>query len=160
MASVKIVTCEHSRASKYLGRIAGSCGHTLDNATAIASVALGASIIDKHVTLDRSGTGSDDSFSLEPPDLDALCRNAKMAWAALGLVDYGQRSSRKSNKKCRRSLYFVRALKAGEVIGEECVRSVRPGYGLPPKMMAVIIGRTLATDVEKDSPVTPEAIRI
>ena len=89
------------------GLVTGLSDHTLDNTTAITSVALGASIIEKHFTLNRNGGGPDDSFSLEPVELAALCQGAKTAWAALGRVDYGRKSSEQGNVKFRRSLYFV-----------------------------------------------------
>jgi pseudaminic acid synthase len=135
------------------GLVTGLSDHTLDNTTAITSVAMGASIIEKHFTLDRSGGGPDDSFSLEPAELAALCFGAKTAWQALGKVDYGRKSSEQGNAKFRRSLYFVKDMKAGEVITENCVRSVRPGFGLPPKFMAHILGLTLRRDVRKATPV-------
>src|SRR5690554_2876935 len=125
------------------GLVTGLSDHTLDNTTAITSVALGAAIIEKHFTLDRSGGGPDDSFSLEPAELTALCCDSKTAWAALGKVDYGRKSSEQGNVKFRRSLYFVKNLKAGDVITEDAVRSVRPGYGLAPKDLQSILGRRL-----------------
>lgn len=131
----------------------GLSDHTLDNTTAIASVALGACIIEKHFTLDRSGGGPDDSFSLEPAELAALCQGSKTAWQALGQVNYGLKSSEKSNVKFRRSLYFVKAMKKGDVITADCIRSVRPGYGLPPKYYDELLGRRVATDVKGNTPV-------
>lgn len=128
------------------GLVTGLSDHTLDNTTAIASVVIGASIIEKHFTLDRSGGGPDDSFSLEPAELAALCRDSKTAWAALGKVDYGRKSSEQGNVKFRRSLYFVKDLKAGEVITADAVRSVRPGFGLPPKRYESILGRKVRID--------------
>ena len=131
----------------------GLSDHTLDNTTAIASVALGAAVIEKHMTLDRAGGGPDDSFSLVPTEFAALCRDARMAWESVGKVDYGRKSSELSNVKFRRSLYFVRDMKAGEVTTEDCVRSVRPGYGLAPKYMNEILGRRLIQDVSENTPV-------
>lgn len=135
------------------GLVTGLSDHTLDNTTAIASVALGASIIEKHFTLDRNGGGPDDSFSLEPAELAALCRGAKTAWQALGRVDYGRKSSEQGNVQFRRSLYFVKDLKAGDVITADAVRSVRPGYGLPPKHLDAVLGQTLTRNVGKFTPV-------
>lgn len=129
------------------GLVTGLSDHTLDNTTAIASVAMGASIIEKHFTLDRSGGGPDDSFSLEPAELVALCRDSKTAWAALGKIDYGRKSSEQGNAKFRRSLYFVKDMKAGELITAENVRSVRPGFGLPPKYLEQILGKVVIQDV-------------
>ena len=131
----------------------GLSDHTLDNTTAIASVALGAAVIEKHMTLDRAGGGPDDSFSLEPAEFAALCRDARTAWEAVGAVDYGRKSSETANVKFRRSLYFVTDMKAGAVITAESVRSVRPGYGLAPKHLDRVIGRRLARDVAAATPV-------
>lgn len=129
------------------GLVTGLSDHTLDNTTAITSVALGASIIEKHFTLNRNGGGPDDSFSLEPAELTALCRDSKTAWAALGQVDYGRKSSEQGNVKFRRSLYFVKPMMAGEVITPDCVRSVRPGFGLPPKYLGRILGKKVKENV-------------
>jgi sialic acid synthase SpsE len=108
---------------------------------------MGASIIEKHFTLDRNGGGPDDSFSLEPADLAALCTKAKTAWQAVGQVDYGPKSSEQGNVKFRRSLYFVKPLKQGDRVTEDAVRSVRPGFGLAPKYLDEILGTTLKMDV-------------
>lgn len=132
--------------------VAGLSDHTLDNTTAITSVALGASIIEKHFTLDRSGGGPDDSFSLEPTELAALCRDSKTAWAALGKVDYGRKSSEQGNVQFRRSLYFVQDLKLGELITAESIRSIRPGRGLPPKHFEDLIGRRVNQNVSYGEP--------
>jgi pseudaminic acid synthase len=136
------------------GTVTGLSDHTLDNTTAIASVVLGASIIEKHFTLDRSGGGPDDSFSIEPDELAALCTAAKTAWGALGTVNYARKSSEQGNVKFRRSLYFVKALKAGDVITADAVRSVRPGYGLPPKLWDQVIGKRVIVAVAANSPVS------
>ena len=129
----------------------GLSDHTLDNTTAIASVVLGASIIEKHFTLDRNGGGPDDSFSLEPEGLKQLCVGAKTAWQALGQVDYGRKSSEQGSVQFRRSLYFVKDMKVGDVIDETCIRRVRPGFGLAPKFYDEILGKTLVQDIEKNT---------
>ncbi|WFE74182.1 pseudaminic acid synthase [Roseinatronobacter sp. S2] len=131
----------------------GLSDHTIDNTTAIASVALGATIIEKHMTLDRAGGGPDDSFSLEPDEFAALCKGARTAWEAMGTVDYGRKSSEVANVKFRRSLYFVKDMKAGDVITADCVRSVRPGYGLAPKFLDEILGKPVKHDIGCNSPV-------
>lgn len=136
------------------GLVTGLSDHTLDNTTAITSIALGASIIEKHFTLDRSGGGPDDSFSLEPAELQALCRDTKTAWTALGSVDYGRKSSEKGNVMFRRSLYFTRDLAAGDTVTADAVRSVRPGYGLPPKYLPAVIGQQVAVSVQANTAVT------
>ncbi len=134
------------------GCVVGLSDHTLDNTTAIASVAMGACIIEKHFTLDRNGGGPDDSFSLEPGDLAALCRGAKTAWSALGRVDYGQKSSELGNVKFRRSLYYVKDLKAGDLVTPDAVRSVRPGFGAAPKHLDAVIGKRMKVDVTANTP--------
>lgn len=133
--------------------VVGLSDHTLDIATAIASIALGASVIEKHVTLDRNGGGADDSFSLEPDELKQLCDGCRTAWSALGKVDYERKPSEKGNVKFRRSLYFVRSLEIGQVITAEDVRSVRPGFGAAPKFYDQVIGKRVKQRVELNTPV-------
>ena len=115
----------------------GLSDHTLDNTTAIAAIALGAVMIEKHVTLDRKAGGPDDSFSLEEDGLRELCLATKTAWQSLGKVNYERTEAEKGNVKFRRSLYFVRAMKQGDVITENDIRSVRPGFGLLPVFVTV-----------------------
>lgn len=141
------------------GLVTGLSDHTLDNTTALTSVALGASIIEKHFTLDRNGGGPDDSFSLEPRDLAALCRDSKTAWKALGKINYGLKSSEQGNLKFRRSLYFIKDMKAGEVITEESIRSIRPGYGLKPKYFSEVLGKTVKCNIKLGTPVTWDLIK-
>lgn len=142
------------------GLITGLSDHTLDNTTAVCSVALGASIIEKHFTLDRNGGGPDDSFSLEPADLKALCTQARTAWEALGRVNYARKSSEQGNVKFRRSLYFVKDLKKGDLITADAVRSVRPGYGIAPKYLERLIGKTLGRDVQFGTPATMQDLAV
>lgn len=144
--------------SERFGVVIGLSDHTLDNSTAIASVALGAAVIEKHFTLDRSGGGPDDSFSLEPAELAALVHGTRTAWEALGRVDYGRKSSEQGNVKFRRSLYFVQDLEAGEMITADAVRSVRPGYGLAPKCLEEVVGRRTARAVASGEAVRWDAI--
>lgn len=133
------------------GTLVGLSDHTLDNTTAVASVVLGACVIEKHFTLDRNGGGADDSFSLEPEDLRVLCQDTKTAWQALGRVNYGLKSSEQGNTKFRRSLYFVKDLQKGDVIDETCIRSVRPGFGIAPKYFDELIGKKLVRDVQENT---------
>ena len=135
------------------GLVTGLSDHTIDNTTAITSVALGASIIEKHVTLDRNGGGPDDSFSLEFEELKDLCVDSKTAWESLGRIDYGRKSSEQANVKFRRSLYFVKDINIGELITNEHVKSIRPGYGLPPKYLNEIIGKKSKYPVTKGTAV-------
>ncbi|MGS0682078.1 pseudaminic acid synthase [Shewanella sp. 125m-7] len=127
--------------------VTGLSDHTLSNITAIAATSLGASIIEKHVTLDRSGGGPDDSFSLEPNELEQLCRDSKLAWSALGKVNYTRSAAEQANLKFRRSLYVVEPVKAGERVTNDNVRSIRPGFGLAPKHLEAVIGTCFGQDL-------------
>ena len=140
------------------GLVTGLSDHTLDNSTAIAAVALGASIIEKHFTLDRNGGGPDDSFSIEPDELSSLCRNAKTAWEALGSVDYRRKSSEQANMKFRRSLYFVKDLMKGEIVTADAVKSIRPGFGLPPRTLDSLIGRATTMEISRGTPASFELV--
>lgn len=144
--------------STRFGMVTGLSDHTLSNATAIASVAMGASIIEKHFTMNRGGGGPDDSFSLEPEEFGMLCRDAHCAWEAMGGVDYGLKSSEQGSIKFRRSLYFVQDIASGAEITASAVRSVRPGYGLVPKHMDNVIGKRASRDIFANTPVTLEAL--
>lgn len=140
------------------GGLVGLSDHTLNNTTAVTSVAMGACVIEKHFTLDRNGGGPDDSFSLEPEGLVALCRDTKIAWEAMGNVDYGRKASERGNAQFRRSLYFVKTLATGETITEDAVRSVRPGYGLAPKYLPDVIGKKVGANVQYGDPVTLDVL--
>lgn len=130
----------------------GLSDHTLDNAAAIASVALGACFIEKHFTLDRDGGGPDDSFSLEPKDLQELCVAVRTASEAIGCVNYETKESEKQNTQFRRSLYVTEEMKEGDVFTHQNVRSVRPGHGLPPKALPDVLGKKAACAIEKNTP--------
>lgn len=138
------------------GLATGLSDHTLDNATAIAAVAMGACIIEKHFTLDRSAGGPDDSFSLQPDELAALCRDARTAWESLGAVDYGRKSSERGNVQFRRSLYVVRDIAAGERIDASMIRSVRPGFGAAPRHLDSLLGRRAKVALRAGTPVSLE----
>lgn len=127
--------------------LSGLSDHTIDNATAVTSIAFGACLIEKHVTMDRNGGGADDSFSLEPEELKALCQDTKTAWQALGKVNYERTEAEKGNVKFRRSLYVVKDVKAGELLTSENIRSIRPGFGLAPKYYQEVIGKIASRDL-------------
>ena len=135
------------------GCITGLSDHTIDNVTAITSIGVGASIIEKHFTLDRQGGGPDDSFSLEPNELASLCKDVKAAWQSLGEVDYGRKSSELGNVKFRRSLYFIKDMKVGDMVTANCIKSVRPGYGLKPKHFNQLIGKKVVINVDRNTAV-------
>ena len=141
------------------GLVTGLSDHTLDNTTAITSVAMGANIIEKHFTLDRRAGGPDDSFSLESPELAQLCKGVRTAWKSLGRVDYGRKSSEQGNAQFRRSLYFVQDIRAGDEIKADAVRSVRPGFGLAPKYLNEVLGHKAARAVRQNTPVSRADIK-
>ena len=134
--------------------LVGISDHTISNTTANAAVALGASIIEKHFTLDRNGGGADDSFSMEPPDLVDLCNSSKITKLALGAVNYAPLEAEKLSIEHRRSLYFVKDVSKGQLIEEACVRSIRPGNGLKPKYLHKVIGQIAARDIKFGTPVS------
>ena len=129
------------------GCVIGISDHTLSNVTAIAAVAQQASIIEKHFTLNRAGGGPDDSFSIEPDQMRSLVQDSKIAWEALGSVNYDRKTSESKNVKFRRSLYAVKNIRAGEIFSESNVRSIRPGFGLPPKLLPKILGKKANCDI-------------
>ena len=132
----------------------GLSDHTMGSGVAVASVALGATIIEKHFTISRKDGGVDASFSLEPHELEALVTETKRAWQSLGKVQYGPSDAEKSSGKYRRSLYVTQDMKAGEILTKENLRVIRPGYGLPPKYYDIVLGKTVVRDVEKGTPVS------
>lgn len=143
---------------KSYGVSIGLSDHTLENTTAIVSVALGASIIEKHFTLDRKAGGPDDSFSLEPAGLQHLVTSTKDAHSCLGKVNYARKSSEQENLKFRRSLYFCKDVRAGTTLDSSMVRSIRPGYGLPPKYVDKVIGMKVVKDVDFGTPISWDAL--
>jgi N-acetylneuraminate synthase len=125
----------------------GLSDHTLGITAAITSIALGACAIEKHFTLSRSEKGPDSEFSVEPTELKALVDGTKEAWLSLGDEGFSRPTIESSSLAFRRSIYFVRSLKAGEIITKKDIRRIRPGFGLPPKFFEEIIGRRTKCDV-------------
>lgn len=132
-------TIPHLR--ELFGCAVGLSDHTMGIGAAVASVALGASVIEKHFTLRRADGGVDSSFSLEPEEMRALVIESERAWQALGQVNYGPSEAEKKSLLFRRSLYVVGNILEGEVFTRENVRAIRPGYGLPPKYFETVLGR-------------------
>ncbi len=152
-----LLTIPHMRAT--FDCPVGLSDHTLGIGAAVASVALGAVAIEKHVTLQRSDGGVDADFSLEPAELASLVNETSRAWQALGSVTYGVLDEERSSLVFRRSLYVAQDMKAGERFTPETLRIVRPGMGLPPKFYDVLIGKSVAKDVKKGTAVTWELVR-
>lgn len=132
----------------------GLSDHTEGTAVAVAAVALGACAVEKHFTLRRSDGGPDSAFSLEPPELRQLVRDCRMAWDALGRVHYDTKGSESGNVRFRRSLYATANIGKGDCFGPENVRSIRPGFGLPPKHLPDILGKRTRKDIARGSPLT------
>jgi pseudaminic acid synthase len=132
--------------------IPGLSDHTIGTTASVAAVALGACVIEKHFTLSRKDKGPDSEFSIEPEELERLCGDALGAWSALGKVGYQRQPGEQGSKVFRRSVYFVRDLPAGAVVGPEDIRRIRPGMGLPPKYFDALIGRRLRVSVTRGTP--------
>lgn len=134
--------------------ISGLSDHTLGTTAAVAAVALGASVIEKHFTLSRADKGPDSEFSLEPEDLKRLCDTAHDAWSAIGVAGFRRQEAEGGSRIFRRSIYFIRDLPEGAILGRDDIRRIRPGMGLPPKHFEELIGRQLRTDVKRGTPVS------
>ena len=144
--------------ARRFGTPVGLSDHTLGTATAVSSVVLGASLIEKHVTLRRADGGPDAAFSLEPDELVRLVDDCRTAWSAIGSTNYSRKPSEVQNAIFRRSLYVVDDVRVGETFTASNVRSIRPGYGLPPKVLPDILGRTAATDIARGTALKEEHV--
>ena len=140
------------------GVVSGLSDHAPGSAACVASTVLGGSIIEKHFTISRDDGGPDAAFSLEPGEFKTLVDDCKSAWSALGAIDYGLAQSEKANTRFRRSIYAVKPIKAGQPLTAENIRIIRPGFGLPPKHLSDIIGRTAARDIAYGEALTWSAI--
>ena len=127
----------------------GLSDHTLGIGAAVASIALGVTVIEKHFTLSRADGGVDSAFSMEPGEMKQLVRECNAAWQALGRISYGPTEQEKKSLIFRRSLYIVEDMKKGDMITEKNMRSIRPGLGLAPKYYDVILGKRITCDVKK-----------
>jgi pseudaminic acid synthase len=130
----------------------GLSDHTMGLGAAVAAVAHGATVIEKHFTLRRADGGVDSTFSLEPEELRALVTETERAWQSLGEISYGPGDSEKKSLIFRRSIYIAADLKAGDVLTDKNLRCVRPGLGLPPKFYDELLGRRVNQDVKKGTP--------
>lgn len=132
----------------------GLSDHTLGIGVSVASVALGATVIEKHFTLNRADGGVDSSFSMEPSEMTQLVIETKRAWQALGKISYGATDAERKSIVYRRSLYVVHDLKAGDILTRDNVRAIRPGLGLPTKFMDQFLGKRIALDAARGTPLT------
>ncbi len=136
------------------GIVPGLSDHTMGTVASVAAVSLGACFIEKHFTLTRADKGPDSEFSLEPTELERLCRDTKDAWSALGQASYQRQVVEEGNKIFRRSIYFVRDLPAGALVGPDDIRRIRPGLGLSPKHFDSLLGRRLLQPAVRGTPVS------
>ena len=138
--------------------IAGLSDHTLGTSVAITSIALGACIIEKHVTLSRKDKGPDSEFSLEPAELKQLVEQTNTAWQSLGNAGYERKPAEEASLKFRRSLFFVKDISKGTIITDQHVRRIRPGFGLSPKYINDVLGKTASSDIARGTPVSWELL--
>lgn len=154
--NTNILTIPHMR--ELFGCEVGLSDHTMGVGVSVASIALGATVIEKHFTLSRSDGGVDSTFSMEPAEMEQLVLETKHAWQAMGQISYGPSEAEKKSLQYRRSLYIVKDLKAGELLTQENIRAIRPGLGLPTKYQEVVIGKTIKKDVKKGTGLTWDLI--
>lgn len=145
--NTNIVTIPHMR--ELFGCEVGLSDHTMGVGVSVASVALGASVIEKHFTLARADGGVDSAFSMEPAEMAALVVESERAWQAQGQVRYGATAAEQKSLQFRRSLYIVQDMKAGDILTPDNLRAIRPGLGLPTKYMDMVMGKKVATDVKR-----------
>ena len=155
-ANTNILTIPHLR--ELFGCEVGLSDHTMGIGVSVASVALGATVIEKHFTLNRADGGVDSTFSMEPFEMAQLVVETERAWQALGQVSYGPTEAEKKSIVFRRSLYIVKDLKAGESLSKENLRAIRPGLGLPTKYFEMLLGKTVKQDVKKGTPFNWELV--
>jgi pseudaminic acid synthase len=151
-ANTNVRTIPHMR--KLFSCQVGISDHTLGVGVAVAAVALGATVIEKHFTLSRTDGGVDSAFSLEPQELAALVQESERAWAALGRVHYGPSEAEKKSLQFRRSIYVAADIAAGEIFTTDNLRIVRPGHGAPPWLLEQILGRTARRSYHRGSPLS------
>ena len=141
------------------GVVTGLSDHTFGSAVAVASIALGGCVVEKHFTLRRADGGPDSAFSLEPEEFKTLVEDCKRAWRALGSATYDLQGCEQGSLVFRRSIYVVRDVPAGDELTKENVRSIRPGYGLAPKHLPEVLGRHAARDLKRGEPLDWTAMR-
>ncbi len=155
-ANMNLRTIPHL--AQAFGVVAGLSDHTLGLATPVAAVALGACIIEKHLTLARADGGPDSGFSLEPAEFKAMVAAVREAEQALGTVNYVISAQEEASRIFRRSLFVVREVKAGELFSRDNVRSIRPGHGLHPRYLETVLGRRASRDLEMGTPLAWDLI--
>jgi len=155
-SNTNILTIPHMR--ELFDCEVGLSDHTMGLGVSVASVALGATVIEKHFTLKRADGGVDSTFSMEPAEMTQLVEESERAWQALGKVCYGVTEAEKKSIVFRRSLYVVKDLKAGDILTKDNVRAIRPGLGLPTKYIDLVIGKTVKKSVARGTALSWELL--
>jgi N-acetylneuraminate synthase len=155
-SDTNLLTIPHMR--QLFGCEVGLSDHTFGIGASVASVALGASVIEKHFTLSRADGGVDSTFSMEPDEMAALVVETERAWKALGQVSYGLTEKEMKSTIFRRSLYVVEDLRAGDMLTERSLRNIRPGLGLPPKYFDTLLGKRVGRAVRRGTPMSWELL--
>ena len=155
--NTNILTIPHMR--ELFGCQVGLSDHTMGIGVSVASIALGATVIEKHFTLNRAAGGVDSTFSMEPTEMAQLVSETEMAWQAMGQVSYGATEAEQKSIVFRRSLYIVQDLKAGDILTKDNVRAIRPGLGLATKYLDIVIGKSVLQDIKRGTALTWKLIR-
>ncbi len=154
--NTNILTIPHMR--ELFGCEVGLSDHTMGVGVSVASIALGATVVEKHFTLSRADGGVDSAFSMEPAEMTQLVLETERAWQAIGQVSYGAIEAEKKSVVFRRSLYVVKDIKAGDLLTTENVRAIRPGLGLATKYLDVVIGKSVKHDIKRGTALTWELL--
>ena len=137
----------------------GLSDHTMGVGVSVASVALGATVIEKHFTLNRADGGVDSLFSMEPSEMAQLVQETERAWQAMGQISYGATEAEKKSLVFRRSLYIVKDLKAGDVLTSDNIRAIRPGFGLATKYLDVVLGKSVNKDIKRGTAISWDLLK-
>ncbi|MGH7412236.1 MAG: pseudaminic acid synthase, partial [Candidatus Methylomirabilis sp.] len=152
----------HLRTIQYMREVfrceVGLSDHTIGVGAAVAAVALGATVVEKHLTLDRADGGVDASFSADPVEFRLLVTETRRAWEAVGRVHLEPTEAERTSRAHRRSLYIISDLRAGDTLTRENVRAIRPGHGLAPKFLDLVLGRRIRRNAKKGTPLQWEMI--
>ena len=150
--NTNILTIPHMR--EMFNCEVGLSDHTMGVGVSVASVAMGATVVEKHFTLNRADGGVDSSFSMEPAEMTQIVIETERAWQALGKVSYGATEAEKKSIIFRRSLYVVHDMKAGDIFSNDNLRAIRPGLGLPTKFIEQFVGKRITCDIKRGTPLT------
>jgi pseudaminic acid synthase len=155
--NTNILTIPHLR--ELFGCEVGLSDHTMGIGVSVASVALGATVVEKHFTLSRADGGVDSAFSMEPTEMAQLVIETERAWQSLGQISYGPTEAERNSLQYRRSLYIIKDMQAGEVLTKDNLRAIRPGLGLAPKYLSMALGKAVNAAVKRGTALSWELLR-